>query len=88
MFNLDLLRRIIGSEVLRDLEHTYQDINRLEHPYTYNKGRYSNHENRFSDKTNSFIKKLGLEEDNARIKQNIPSLEQRRFVLKDLKKKN
>ena len=88
MFNLGLLRRIMESEVIRDLEHTYQDINRLEHPNTYNNGRYSNFNTTFSNKTTSFIKRLGFEEeDNARIRQNIPSLQQRKTVHNDLRRR-
>lgn len=88
MFNLGLLRRIFDSEVIRDLEHTYRDINRLEQPYFYSNGRYSNFNTNFSNKTTSFIKRLGLEEDNARVRQNIPSLQQRRTFQNDLRKRN
>lgn len=87
MFNLGLLRRIRESEVIQDLEHTYQGINRLEHPEMYY-GQNRNFESAFSNNNKkSFMQRLGLDENyNAREKQNIPSL-QRRTVQKDLRRR-
>ncbi len=86
MFNLGLLRRIFELNVIRELENTYQNINQLEHPDTYS-GQFSNFDD--SSRTRSFIKNFGFEEENnARKKQHIPSLYQRKHVQKDLEKRS
>lgn len=88
MFNLGLLRRIRESDVIQDLEHTYHDINRLEHPNMYY-GQNHNFQSAFSNnQRKSFMQRLGFDEDdNARKRQNIPRLQQRRTFQNDLRRR-